>query len=190
MELSPSFRRLSLLVIFLLMLRALYLKEPTPRSNTNQLEKIRGSPVEKWMSQEVGVAQSILVNLQSAGVCVNAAHIPLCIKDILSNAKIANGKDPALLKLLQSLSPHGILGNHLLNEAKKKKQSMILSEWLRLNNLLSIIIEDQLQRNDVYSLEELSRFYAYTIKSRHKGHVEHINKVCESVLKLRVNKFC
>ena len=174
MELSP-FGHISLLLISFLILRAIY---NAPRSNAKMPEKIRVSPVETWMTQEVGVAQNVLIALRSSGICVNSDHIPLCIKDILlSGAKSLDGHDPRLLKLLKSSSRHGTLGNHLQNEAKKKKQRIILIEWLRQNNLLTSMIKDQLQENEISSLGELLRFYAYWINSYLQGNVENINKV-------------
>ena len=175
MALSPRLRWFSIFVVAILILRALYVQKSKPITSKS-VEKIHNTAVERWLIEEVGVPLNIPVALQSLGLCANTNHIPRCIKDILSaTEKISDVQHSGLLKLFRSQPQNGKLGNHLYEEAKKKKEEMVFFEWLMLHNLLTNTVKEQLQRQNVFSMKDLSRFCDNTIDSQTTAH--HIIKV-------------
>ena len=149
---AEFFRKYVFLIIFLLVLKALYSQDPKPPSNANQIQKTYSNSVKEWMIQEVGVDQTVLNTLGSYELCLIKDSIPLCIKDLLDNTKLPSNLNPSLLHFLQTKSSHNVpLAQLLWKAAQEKKQKLVLTTWLRQNNLLNSNLQAQLKELKIYS---------------------------------------
>ena len=166
MDLSPSFSELGIFLILFLILRVIYLKEPYPRSIIKSVKKPDATPVENWISNEVGVKLDVLKEFQSLGICVNEENIAMCINDIMLHTQVIEGHQSHFLDLLKLISPHGALYKHLVDKTEKKKKIIVMSEWLRKNSLMTSTTEIQLKINAIYSLDDLLQAYSYIIDSQ------------------------
>ena len=177
-ESTALLRKFTVFIIFLLILKALQSGDPKP-PNANQIEKLHSNSVGKWLVEEAGIDQTVLVTLQSYRICLIEDNIPQCIKELLDNLKSSSGVNPRLLQFLHSKSSHETsLAKHLWEAARDKKRKLVLAEWLRQNKLMNSNLQGQLEELKIYSMLDLSGLYQGAKQQISDGHYSSF-KVCK-----------
>ena len=150
------------LVIFLLVLRIVYIKES--KSKYERTKTINDkSVVESWMLNEVKITRDKLNDFQSAGVCVKEQLLAVCVNDILSNLQPTNDKATHFKKILHFTSNEAF-SDHLAEISQKTKKQLALLEWLKQTHLLSIEAAYLLNKYSVQTLKDLSELRLKPVK--------------------------
>ena len=145
------------LVIFLLVLRIIYIREFESKVEKSKAirNKSNQNVVEDWIINEVQISRNKLNDFQSAGVCENEQRLAICVNDIIVNLKDTN-RETTNFKSILYLTSNESLIEKLLKEAIKKKKHLALFNWLYQNKLLNKETPYLLDTNFVQSLEDLA----------------------------------
>ena len=143
------------LIIFLFVLRIIYVNESEPSFDQDQNKSFE-TVVEKWMINELQLSRNKLNDFQSAGVCENEQNLALCVNDILFNLHNSNEENSHFKAILHLTSSDNSLIDHLVKESIKKKKYLVLLEWLNRNNLLNTELPYLFNKNLIHSLNDLA----------------------------------